>query len=169
MAMAMATMMMMVMMLIRYNNFVREKQGKVADGISRRLMEKQRQVSSSPSYRHHRQVRSGKPPCSKTSVSYQVYPNLNSDGPNVVNGTIGINVADKSEGESCKGGSREGLAEGSVVLNFHRRHGHRYHRYHCDHYHHHHHVTAPVTIHLFREAKQRLNVAVEDRRLFRFN
>ena len=117
--MAMATMMMMVMMLmmiIRYNNFVREKQGKVADGISRRLMEKQRQVSSSPSYRHHRQVRSGKSPCSKTSVSYQVYPNLNSDGPNVVNGTIGINVADKSEGESCKGGSREGLAEGSVVL-----------------------------------------------------
>ena len=83
-----------------------------------------------------------------------------------MNGTIGINVADKSEGESCKGGSREGLAEGSVVLNFHRRHGHRYH---CDHYHHHHHVTAPVTIHLFREAKQRLNVAVEDRRLFRFN
>ena len=33
------------MMMIRYNNFVREKQGKVADGISRRLMEKQRQVS----------------------------------------------------------------------------------------------------------------------------
>ena len=31
-------------MMIRYNNFVREKQGKVADGISRRLMEKQRQV-----------------------------------------------------------------------------------------------------------------------------
>mgnify|MGYP003329014113 CR=1 FL=1 len=86
-----------------------------------------------------------------------------------MNGTIGINVADKSEGESCKGGSREGLAEGSVILNFHRRHGHRYHRYHCDHYHHHHHVTVPVTIHLFREAKQRLNVAVEDRRLFRFN
>ena len=32
-------------MIIRYNNFVREKQGKVADGISRRLMEKQRQVA----------------------------------------------------------------------------------------------------------------------------
>ena len=35
---------MMMIIIIRYNNFVREKQGKVADGISRRLMEKQRQV-----------------------------------------------------------------------------------------------------------------------------
>ena len=36
---------MTTIMIIRYNNFVREKQGKVADGISRRLMEKQRQVA----------------------------------------------------------------------------------------------------------------------------
>ena len=76
------------------------------------------------------------------------------------NGKTGINVADKPEGENGKGGSREGLTKESVALNYHRRHRHL---------HPHHHVPAPVTINLFREAKQRLNVAVEDRRLFRFN
>ena len=51
----------------RYNNFVREKQGKVADGISRRLVEKQRQVLD----KWNRQDHGGLTACLQSAMTEQ--------------------------------------------------------------------------------------------------